>query len=151
VTLMRLLLSALPADTAAQDATALVAAASELGPLVALIVGACAVMLALIRYGFGWLTKREERMAASPSARSSTPPVGVPSVNVLHADLRALEERLRAMEAREAGAASMMSGLRDEMRTGMRDLKEQQAVFSKALTELTRSVDRLVGASLVDK
>ena len=63
----------------------------------------------------------------------------------------ALEERLRAMEAREAGAASMMSGLRDEMRTGMRDLKEQQAVFSKAHTELTRSVDRLVGASLVDK
>ena len=90
-------------------------------------------------------------MAATPAQRQATPPSGVPSVNVLHADLRALEERLRAMEAREAGAASMMTGPRDEMRSGMRDLKEQQASFSKALAELTRSVDRLVGASLVDK
>jgi BMFP domain-containing protein YqiC len=140
----RLLLSALPADTAAQDAAALAAAVSDLGALATVMVCATVVLVFVARGAFTWLTAREERLKAQPPQhRSSTPPAGPPSVSVIHADLRALEERIRALENKEASSSTAMSNLRDEIRKDMAGLKETGHAQSEAIQQLTQAVTDL--------
>ena len=144
----RLLLHALPADSAATDAAALAAAVGDLGALATVMVCATVVLVFLARGGFAYLTAREERLKAQPAtARSSTPPSGTPSTAVIHADLRALDERMRRLENKEASASTEVSNLRDEMRRGMDGLKEQNTALTEKLDDLTRAVDRLAGRS----
>lgn len=144
----RLLLHALPADSAATDAAALAAAVGDLGALATVMVCATVVLVFLARGGFAYLTAREERIKAQPApARSSTPPAGTPSTAVIHADLRALDERMRRLENKEASASTEVSNLRDEMRRGMDGLKEQNTALTEKLDDLTRAVDRLAGRS----
>lgn len=133
----------LPAAGDVADAAELTRAASELGPLVALILGASVVLVFLFRGTFGWLTAREERLKAQPAARSSTPPGGTQGVGVIHADLRALEERIRALENKEASSSTAMNGLREEMRRDMDTLKESSAAQAAALQALAKAVDKL--------
>ena len=144
----RLLLHAIPADSAATDAAALAAAVGDLGALATVMVCATVVLVFLARGGFAYLTAREERLKAQPApARSSTPPAGTPSTAVIHADLRALDERMRRLENKEASASTEVSNLRDEMRRGMDGLKEQNTALTEKLDDLTRAVDRLAGRS----
>lgn len=140
---MRLLLSALPADTAAQDAAALAAAVSDLGALATVMVCATVVLVFVARGAFAWLTAREERLKVQPEGRKSTPPAGTPSVGVIHADLRALEERIRALENKEASSSTAMSNLRDEIRKDMAGLKETGHAQSEAIQQLTQAVTDL--------
>lgn len=139
---MHILLSALPADTAAQDAAALAAAVSDLGALATVMVCATVVLVFVARGAFAWLTAREERLKAQPQ-RSTTPPAGTPSVGVIHADLRALEERIRALENKEASSSTDMSNLRDEIRKDMAGLKETGHAQSEAIQQLTQAVTDL--------
>ena len=144
----RLLLHALPADSAATDAAALAAAVGDLGALATVMVCATVVLVFLARGGFAYLTAREERLKAQPAtARSTTPPAGTPSTAVIHADMRALDERMRRLENKEASASTEVSNLRDEMRRGMDGLKEQNHALTEKLDDLTRAVDRLAGRS----
>jgi hypothetical protein len=62
----RLILHALPADSAATDAAALAAAVGDLGALATVMVCATVVLVFLARGGFAYLTAREERLKAQP-------------------------------------------------------------------------------------
>ena len=140
----RLLLHAIPADSAATDAAALAAAVGDLGALATVMVCATVVLVFLARGGFAYLTAREERLKAQPAtARSSTPPAGTQGIGVIHADLRSLEERIRALENKEASSSTAMNGLREEMRRDMDTLKESSASQAAALHALATAVDKL--------
>lgn len=143
----RLLLATLPAESAATDAAALAAAVGDLGSLATVMVCTTVVLVFLARGGFAWLTAREARLTAQGAqpARTTTPPGGTPSNAVIHADLRALDERMRRLENKEASASTEVANLRDEMRRGMDGLKEQNTSLTEKLDELTRAVDRLAG------
>lgn len=140
----RILLHALPADSAATDAAALAAAVGDLGALATVMVCATVVLVFLARGGFAYLTAREERLKAQPHGqRSTTPPAGTQGIGVIHADLRSLEERIRALENKEASSSTAMNGLREEMRRDMDTLKESSASQAAALHALATAVDKL--------
>lgn len=146
MTTPRLLLHAIPAaDSAAQDAAALAAAVGDLGPLAVVMVCATVVLVFVARGGFAWLTAREARLKDAPRpARSATPPAGtsVPLATV-HGDLRALEERVRSLEAQAAGTRVGMAALQDELRRDLASVKESQERTTDALGELSQRVAAL--------
>jgi methyl-accepting chemotaxis protein len=140
----RLLLHALPSDSAATDAAALAAAVGDLGALATVMVCATVVLVFVARGAFAYLTAREERLKAQPAtARGNTPPAGTPSISVVHADLRALEERMRHLENKEASSSTAMAGMRDEMRRDMATLKEASSTQAEAIQSLTAAVTGL--------
>lgn len=139
--MMRLLLTAMPADTAAQDAAALAAAVSDLGALATVMVCATVVLVFVARAGFGWLTAREERLKVQPEGRKSTPPAGTPiPTATLHADMRALEERVRKLEASAEGTRVSMDALQGELRRDLGAVRQAQDRLTDAVAELSEKV-----------
>lgn len=140
----RLLLHALPADTAATDAAALAAAVGDLGALATVMVCATVVLVFVARGAFAYLTAREERLKAQPPQRTATPPAGTTvSAATLHADLRALEERVRSLESAAAGTRVGMAALQDELRRDLASVKESQERATEAIGELSQRVAAL--------
>ena len=152
--LTRLLLHALPADSAATDAAALAAAVGDLGALATVMVCATVVLVFLARGGFAYLTAREERLKAQPAtARGNTPPAGTPNAGILtalHASedrvretLRPLEERIRALEQKESSSSTQLANLRAEIGKDMDAFAKASAMQSEAIQELTNVVTGL--------
>jgi hypothetical protein len=141
----RLLALTTPAAGDVADAAELTRAVGDLGSLALVMAAATLVLVFLSRGVFGWLTEREKRIAVQPkpAGRNNTPPAGTPGVGVIHADLRALEERIRALEYKEASSSTQMTNLRDEMRKDMETLKQSSEAQSEALHEMAKAVERL--------
>jgi len=133
----RILLHAIPADTAATDAAALAAAVSDLGPLALVMVCASLVLVVFARGLFPWLAEREKRLMGKPPSggRSNTPPAGT------HVDdLRALQERVRALELASEGARVSMGALQDELRRDLVGVREAQNRMAVAIDEMSKQL-----------